>query len=284
MTLNAPAFWNKKNSVWKTLLTPASCLYNLAYSIKSANAEPYNSQIPVICVGNVTVGGSGKTPVVQSLIQLVKDNHIATSPFILSRGYGGTKDLHQVLEDDTFLDVGDEPVLLLKSAPVFISSNRAAGAKMIVQQGADLIIMDDGFQNFTLKKDLSLLVVDGTAGFGNQALLPAGPLREPLEKAFERTNAIIIMNDDTYGVRDLIPANTPVFEAHIEPKFSGDKNIPYIGFCGIGQPGKFQKTLEDLKLDIQDFMSFGDHHAYNEHDVQALIKKAEKNQWAPYHN
>ncbi len=275
MTLRTPAFWQEKNSIWKTFLTPLSCLYRATCFVNRQKTETYTSRLPVLCIGNVTVGGSGKTPVVQNLLQIITQQRLANKPCILSRGYGGTKDVHLVSRDDTCMDVGDEPLLLSRTAPVVVAGNRAEGAGLIEEHGFDMIIMDDGFQNFTLAKTLSFLVVDGTAGFGNNALLPAGPLREPLDAALSRTQAAIIINDDTYNVRTYLPPDMPIFEADIEPHFSGEKNRPYIAFCGIGQPDKFKITLSDLELDIKDFIPFPDHHAFTQQDVQSLIKSAQ---------
>ena len=278
MKLKAPAFWYEKQHLFSNLLTPLSFLYEWGQKKHSRNQETFRASIPIICVGNLTVGGSGKTPCVQSLLELIKDCQIAKNPCILSRGYGGTKNNHFVSEEDTYHDVGDEPFLLSGIAPVMVAQNRAEGAKLIAEKGHDMIIMDDGYQNQQLYKDLSFLVVDGKVGFGNQKLLPAGPMRETLESGLERASALIIINEDSYGIRSLLPSSLPVFEAVIEPD---RKNIRteerYIGFCGIAHPQKFQRTIEAMSIDLVELIDYPDHYNYSRQDITTLLNKA-KNQ------
>ncbi len=274
MKLKSPHFWYKPSTWQANILQPLAYLYDTGRNLLASKTTPYHASIPVLCIGNITIGGSGKTPTVQSLIPLLIDAKICRNPCILSRGYGGSKDLHVVTNNDTYKDVGDEPLLLLETAPVVIAKNRAEGAKLIESMGYDLIIMDDGFQNHTLHKNLQFLVLDGKMGFGNQRLLPAGPLREPLQSGLDRADAVILINQDTYGAQSLLGGRLPIFKAAVEPMSDIDTSQDYIGFCGISHPEKFRKTLHDLKLNLKNFIDYPDHYPFTDEDVRFLIKQA----------
>lgn len=272
--MKTPPFWYKNtHSIQSALLWPISQLYRFGHSLHQARAPaPYRAACPVICVGNLTAGGSGKTPSVLALIDLIKAHDLAKNPHILTRGYGGSEKGPLLLDSarhDAW-QVGEEPLLLARKAPVIVSSDRAAGARLAVQNGADLIIMDDGLQNPGLIKDLSLVVIDGTSGFGNKQLIPAGPLREPLEAGFARADAFIIIGEDRCNLHALLPADKPVFSAQIKAQSLPDTGRPYVGFAGLGRPEKFKKTLEDCGLTLSHFESFADHHFYDSGDVQKL--------------
>lgn len=279
-TVDAP----KQHSLATNLLSPLSKLYQIAHRIKLSCTKTTHSPLPVICMGNVTVGGSGKTPACIAIQKLIKKNTLFSNPYFLTRGYGGSDPgPRRITDHDTVQKVGDEPLLLATFSNTIVSLNRPLGAKKAYDLGADLIIMDDGLQNKSLHKNISFMVLDGTLGLGNQKTLPAGPLREPLSMALKRSDAIIIIGEDTYGLKSTIMtssnANIPIFEAKIIPDktTSIPMNKPYIAFAGLGTPDKFFKTLRSNGLAVIETKSFADHYLYRENDITPLIKLAEKN-------
>ncbi|MCB9964413.1 MAG: tetraacyldisaccharide 4'-kinase [Rhodospirillales bacterium] len=273
--IKTPAFWYRPPGVLSTLLTPLSIVYDRERTRRlHRTAPPYRSSLPVICVGNLTAGGSGKTPVVLSLIPLLKDAGLSKNPCILSRGYGGQSDLHLVAAGDRAADVGDEALLLSRKAPVIVAKDRAKGAKMAENMGFDLIVMDDGFQNPTLYKTLSFLVVDGNKGFGNNRLIPSGPLREPVTEGLRRADAVIFTGGQTYIDSDLEKSGLPLFLTTLKTDFIPKKNVPYVAFCGLGRPDKFMNTLNDLGVVVKNFFPFSDHHTYTKNEVKNIIEKA----------
>lgn len=274
MPLETPAFWYRKDSAATAMLTPLSAIYLAGHRLRQKLARPYRSSLPVLCVGNIVAGGSGKTPAVLALLDVIRNGGMAKDPCILTRGYGGK--LKGPTQTDpqihNFRDVGDEALLLARQAPVLVSADRAAGARAAELQGADLILMDDGFQNPGLVKTCSFLVVDSMSEFGNGCLLPAGPLREPLSEALARANGCILVGDGPVP-KEL--ADTPVFRAHItahikDSCFSGD----FFAFAGLGRPEKFKKTLEDSGVHVTGWKSFADHHPYTEKDMRTLTALA----------
>jgi len=264
--MRTPSFWYKDKdaapSAVELALTPLSCLYLLGHKIHQARFKAEKADVPVICVGNINAGGSGKTPSAVALMKLLKKLGLFEKPFFLTRGYGG-----------------DEAILLNRVAPTIIASDRIKGAKEAMGMQADAIIMDDGFQNGALQKDLSFVVVDGAMGFGNGRLLPAGPLREPLEAGFARADAFIVLNEDLSGAIDTLPRDKPVFKATLKPE--ADQGIdmaqPYLAFAGIGYPEKFFMFLRnEMGLNIVQTKSFADHHPYDVNEMRALVSDAEK--------
>lgn len=217
------------------------------------------------------MGGSGKTPTVQALLRIVKENDLATNPIVLTRGYGGNISEPTVVDrsQHTVSDVGDEALLLAEHGTVIVSPDRKAGAMKAKEIGADLIIMDDGFQNNTLHKDLSFLVVDAVTPFGNGSTFPSGPLREPIEKALKRTDGVISINGE-------VALGTTTFNASIKPKTDNiDRQKNYVAFAGLGRPEKFLNTLETLGVNITSWHEFADHHPYTNEELDALIKEAD---------
>ena len=290
MPLKTPKFWYTKPadtlkqgsaaSAFASILRPVSTLYQLGHKTKLRLTKSSQAPLPVICVGNVTAGGSGKTPTCIALNSLIRKYALFSDPYFLTRGYGGSDPgPRRIVDHDTVQKVGDEPLLLANHSNTILSVNRLWGAKKAHDLGADLIIMDDGLQNLSLHKDISFLVLDGALGLGNQQTLPAGPLREPLSEAVKRSDAIIIIGEDTYGLRSMILEDKPVFEAHIAPDKENDPvptNKPYIAFAGIAAPQKFFETLRNNGLAVIDTKAFPDHHPYNKNDIQSLLDYAEK--------
>ena len=276
--MQAPKFWEKNKSIWITLLKPASVIY-AALTKRRVRKKGYKSSLPVICVGNIFVGGVGKTPVCLALGELLHQHEY--NFYYLNNGYKAEK--QGVVVDKrihTALDVGDEALLLNEKAPTVVSSNRAKGAKLAEKQEAKAIIMDDGFQNPTLQKDFSFVVVDGKKGFGNDQVLPAGPLREPVLEGLKRANAIILVGEDTWGVRFYLQRNNvdlPVLTGHFqldETVVSLFKGKPVFAFAGLGNPKKFYQSLITAGIDVRGTEDFPDHYHYTRFDIEDLRKKA----------
>ena len=214
--MRAPGFW-QKDGLLPRLLAPASLCFAAGGWLRRRLASPQHVEAQVICVGNLVAGGAGKTPVAVAIGERLLARG-ATVHF-LSRGYGGRERGPLRVEPDRHgaADVGDEPLLLARTAPTWIARDRAAGAAAAVTAGAGVIVMDDGFQNHTLRKDLSLLVVDGGYGFGNKRVMPAGPLREPLASGLGRADAVVLIGTDQCGVEAMLPPSLPLLRAVLAP-------------------------------------------------------------------
>jgi len=239
---------------------------------------PYIASVPVVCVGNITMGGAGKTPVAIALAEYFTARGYAVH--FLSRGYGRqTKGMLRV--DNRYhhaTDVGDEPLLLSQYAPVWVCTDRVMAAKAAIADGATLLLMDDGLQNFSLHKDLSFLVIDGHYGLGNQCLFPAGPLREPLPKAAKRVNAAILINEDHTHITSLLTPYLSVLRCAIVQNISKplyDKKL--VAFAGIGYPDKFFTMLTSAGLNLIETVAFPDHYPYTTEDINTLFAKASAN-------
>ncbi len=271
--MRPPDFWSSRR-VLSTLLVPAGWAYALATRRRLARPG-WRAPVPVICVGNIGVGGAGKTPVALALARMLAAE--GRAPHFLTRGYRG-REAGPLRVDPARHDVaavGDEPLLLARVAPTWVSRDRAAGARAAAGAGAGCIIMDDGFQNPDPAKDLSLVVVDGGYGFANRRMIPAGPLREPIAAGMARADAIVLVGDDTTGAARHF-AGKPVFRARIVPdeaasRIAGKK---VVAFCGIGRPEKFFATVRGLGATIVEEMPFPDHHAFSDADVMLAVEIA----------
>jgi len=276
--MKTPKFWNSNNIIsW--LLLPFSLCYYYGFCVRKYLAKPEKLSVPIICIGNLTAGGAGKTPVALAIGEMLREKGI--NGFYISRGYGGSQK-EPLLVDVKIHDaklVGDEPLLLAQVLPTIVGNNRAKTAKFAEQNGAEIIIMDDGFQNPTIHKDLSIIVVDRRLSFGNEKLLPAGPLREPVRAGLKRADAIVLVNPATFMPTHL-PRNVPVFIARTEAKKSmltlDGKKI--IAFCGIANPNKFYTMLANCGAEIFAEKSFADHHNYTNSDIENLREIARKEQ------
>lgn len=277
MKLSPPEFWNHKSGreaapVLRTLLTPLSWIYAAATARRISTTTPMDPGIPVICVGNASVGGTGKTPVTAHILSMLLANKIRA--YGLSRGYGG-KEVGPVLvnKNHTASDVGDEPLLLSRYAPVWVAAGRDDGARAAAAKGAQALVMDDGHQNPLLQKTLSLLVVDAQIGFGNGRVVPAGPLREPAKTALSRTDAIVLMKP--YKAfepdADLLSqfGDLPVLPAYLAPTAPMPKGKLF-AFAGIGRPNKFFDALRRGGADLADAIGYPDHHKYSDEDLECL--------------
>ena len=243
-------------------------------------ASRHHSPLPVLCLGNFTMGGAGKTPAAIYVANHLKA--IGEHPAFLSRGYGGRKTGPHLVdpEIDTADMVGDEPLLLARHAPTYIARNRIEAAKMIEQSDATIIIMDDGFQNSSLHKDLSLVVIDGGVGIGNGMTVPSGPLRAPFDDQLTFCDAMIVIsndareNDDIRALRKTFTG--PVMFAQTVPDedVSWLKTARIIAFAGIGRPEKFFQTVRSCTPNLIDCVAFPDHHDFTESDARDLLARA----------
>jgi tetraacyldisaccharide 4'-kinase len=273
--MRAPEFW-AHDTLPARLLRPLGEAYGLAGRLRRRLARPARAAVPVICVGNLVAGGAGKTPVALALAaQLIARGR---RPHLLARGYGGR--LPGPLRVDPARHdaaaVGDEALLLADAAPTWCARDRVAGAKAGVAAGADLLIMDDGLQSPWLHHDLALLVVDGTFGFGNRRLLPAGPLREPLAAGFARATAIVQLGDDEVGLDSLLPTRLTRLHARLRigPHAPDLQDRRVVAFAGIGRPEKFFRSLAKAGALLLARHAFADHHRYRRREVQALLAEA----------
>lgn len=286
MKFSTPRWWYVRRDaprrVTRMALTPLSWIWAAVTARRIARTVPVDAGLPVICVGNLTVGGTGKTPVVRELLRLLTGQGVATHG--LSRGYGGrlTGPLRVDPVIHTAADVGDEPLMLARDFPMWISPDRPAGAVAARAGGARVLVMDDGHQNPSLKKALSLVVVDGETRkgewpFGDGAVFPAGPMREPLAVGLARADAVIMLLPADMAAPDpelmALFAGGPVFVARLEP--SGlPPSGPQVGFAGIGKPWKVERSLEAAGCDLKDFVRFPDHHPYGAADLAMLEEVA----------
>jgi tetraacyldisaccharide 4'-kinase len=274
-----PNFWWRPRAWPSLVLAPLAAIYGAAAASRLRRSGE-DIGIPVICVGNYTLGGAGKTPAVIALVALLRaEGHC---PFVLSRGYGGTL-AGPVLVDvakHTAAEVGDEPLLLAGIAPVVVSADRVAGARLAVGRGAGVIVMDDGFQNPSLAKQLSLIAVDAARGTGNSAVFPAGPLRAPLAVQIDRTDALVVIGDGSAADR-IASAVSSLGKLVLRARLVADeadvgllKGKRVLAFAGIGDPEKFFGTLRCCGVQVVTAKGFADHHAYRENELAMLRAEA----------
>jgi tetraacyldisaccharide 4'-kinase len=278
MRVRTPEFWYDTQSTEAkakaATLSSLSTLYAIGHILHQKLARPQSAGIPVICIGNLTAGGSGKTPAALAIMPLVQPQF--KNPCFLSRGYGGTL-TGPVCVDPALhsaADVGDEALLLAVAAPTIISADRLAGARFAKDRGHDIVVMDDGLQNPKLKKDISIVVIDGAMGFGNGLLLPAGPLRTPISKGMALADIVLLIGNDTSNALAYAPKGKSILNATAVPLPPKDPAPLYYAFCGIAHPDKFRHSLEEAGLKIAGFQSFPDHYPYAQNDLNNLSNKA----------
>jgi tetraacyldisaccharide 4'-kinase len=274
--MRAPEFWTRQSTSAKAfaaLLAPLGALYAMSIRLRQATARPFRPKARILCVGNLTAGGSGKTPVAIALGRVLRAG--GKKIVFLSRGYGGRLrgPVRVDLVRHSCADVGDEALLLAAQGAVIVARDRAAGARLADSLGADVIVMDDGFQNFQIAKDLSLVVIDAAAGFGNGRLIPAGPLREPVAQGLARADAVVLMGGD---LPKLPRFAGPMLRAHILPTapdvLSGK---PVFAFAGIGRPEKFFQMLRAMGAQIVAAQGFPDHHRFTHFELVTMKTAAD---------
>lgn len=278
--IRAPRFWlQPKPSALARMLQPIGALYGRA-TLSRMNRPGHLADVPVICIGNPVVGGAGKTPTAIAIAEILVG--LGRRPAFLTRGYGGSLAGPVAVDPTrhTAEEIGDEPLLLAAHAPAIVARDRAAGADFAWAGGADVVVMDDGFQNPALAKDLALLVVDGGAGDGNGLVFPAGPLRAPLGRQIERAHGIVVIGPGEAGTaiaRAATAQGLPVHRAEVVPvaqsaaRFSGRRVLAY---AGIGRPEKFVKSLAEAGAEVVKLHAFPDHHPISDTQARALIEEA----------
>jgi len=274
--MRAPEFWLRE--CWQArLLAPASWLLGQAAMLRGRLVAPAAPPVPVLCIGNLTAGGAGKTPVAIAAARVLLA--AGRRPFFLSRGHGGA--LAGPLRVDparhAAADTGDEPLLLARVAPAIVARDRVAGARLAAAEGADCIVMDDGLQNPALAKTLRLVVVDGETGFGNERTMPGGPLRAPLAHGLSLADGFALVGADRLDLAARLAAHAPVLRATLEPSAEDAARLRgrrLLAFAGIGRPGKFFATLEACGAGLVAREGFADHHPYREAEVAALRARA----------
>ncbi|MBU2992181.1 tetraacyldisaccharide 4'-kinase [Octadecabacter sp. 1_MG-2023] len=273
--MKPPLFWYQDRSLLAVLLSPLGALYGAATSRRVNKAPSLCADIPVICIGNINAGGTGKTPTTIALASRLVE--MGQTPHIVSRGYGGSLggpvqvDPKAHSADQT----GDEPLMLSEFAPTWVSKDRAEGVKAAQTAGATVILLDDGFQNPTVHKDLQIVVVDAVKRFGNGRVMPAGPLREPAHIGLKRADLLLAIGPDhaRAGFTPDLPEGCARLDGHLEPLPTGMPwgNLRVLAFAGIGHPEKFFATLKGLGADVVRGEALDDHQPYTD----AILKRLE---------
>ena len=273
--MREPAFWHQRGSLLSRLLLPFGAIYGELTAARMRK-RGFAPGVPVICVGNYHVGGAGKTPTTLALVALLRD--LGETPVVLSRGYGGRLKgpVSVDLARHGAADVGDEPLMMARDVPVVIARDRVEGAALARSRNASVVVMDDGFQNPTLVKDVSLIVIDGDRGLGNGRIFPAGPLRAPLIGQIAMTDVLVVIGDGNAadGVAARVAAQSkPVLRARLLPdaaSVAALRGKKVLAFCGIGDPQRFFRTLRAAGVDVAAEKIFADHHVFTEPQIAAL--------------
>jgi tetraacyldisaccharide 4'-kinase len=267
-------------------LMPLGAVYG-AVAGNRLQREGVNAGIPVICVGNYHVGGAGKTPTVLALTHMLRD--LGEMPVVLSRGYGGQLRGPVLVDPDRHVaaEVGDEPLMLARVVPVVVARDRIDGLALARSRGATVIVMDDGFQNPAITKDVSLIVIDAHRGLGNGCVFPAGPLRAPLSPQLARTDALIVVGDGIAAKTVAVPLaaqNKPILSARLKADPASVASLcgkRVLAFAGIGDPGRFFRTLRESGVEVVVERAFADHHAFSKHQIETLLAEAKRDALTP---
>jgi len=279
--MREPAFWWRKPGMAAHLLTPLAALYGTV-AARRMRRSGESAQVPVVCIGNPTVGGAGKTPTALAVARALRD--VGAKPVFLTRGYGGRL-AGPVLVAPTHgaADVGDEPLMLARVAPTVVARDRVAGAAAAIEAGADAIVMDDGFQNPSLHKDLSILVLDGRRGIGNGRVIPAGPLRAPLAAQLPRAQALLVIGETSPSARAVIEVARHSVSLALTGRLVPDAaavaalaGARVLAFAGIADTDKFFATLREAGIAVAATRRFADHHRFSAAEAAALIAEAEQ--------
>ena len=286
MTISTPRWWylrgRRAGTLLRLVLQPAAQIWAAATARRIATGRNFDPGVPVICVGNLTLGGAGKTPVAAEVLRLLTDRGIGAHA--LSRGHGGR--LAGPLRVDAAVhssgEVGDEPLMLAKDVPAWIARDRAAGAAAAAADGAEVIVMDDGHQNASVKKALSLVVIDGETRdgewpFGDGSVFPAGPMREPLMPGLARADAVVVLLPADLEAPDpeliALFGSKPVLIARLEPTQAPPAG-PQLGFAGVGKPWKVERALKAAGCDLVEFVPLPDHAPLDEDLLRRLADRA----------
>lgn len=282
--MRPPQFWNNSRhapGLWSSLLRPLSWVWRWKTARRWGRGAHHKLSVPVICIGNINIGGTGKTPTVIAVVAQLQA--MGKTPHILTRGYGGklTGPVAVTPPGHSADDVGDEPILLSAFAPTWVARDRIEGARAAIAAGADVLVMDDGMQNPDLFKDMTILVVDAIVGFGNGLVAPAGPLRQPVDEGLTRSDLVLVLGAPE--ARATFAQTWPEVKQHVltggsvKPLETGmDWNgLKALAFAGIGRPEKFYQTLRSLGADIVQTRSFDDHQVLSD----TLFKRLEAEAW-----
>jgi len=277
--LKAPKFWYlKKDTFLSRIYYPFSLLFRLGTKIRNLTSHASSSNLPIICIGNIVIGGAGKTPVSLKIGKiLIKAGY---KPHFISKGYAG------VIKNNTFIEswhsaksVGDEALLLSNIAPTWIGLDRNKSIQLAEKNGGNCIIMDDGFQNPTIDKDFSIIVINASQEFGNKRVIPSGPLRESIKGGLLRTNLVIVIGEVTDFLKEVIPSHIPIISARFninnENKIFKGQRIT--AFAGIAYPEKFFQSLKEQGAKVIKEVTYPDHHIFDENDLLSLAEIANKN-------
>lgn len=278
--MKAPAHWSDDPArpSWRTRLFGAlTPFWQLGAAFRAWHARPHIAAVPVLCIGNLTAGGAGKSPMVRALRARLAERGV--NAHVLSRGYGGKIRGPHLVDptEDSAADVGDEPMMLAAEGLVWVAHDRAAGADAAAQAGADLVLMDDGFQNPHLHQDAGIVMVDAEQGLGNGRIIPAGPLREDAARGLARADLVVLVGSEPARFAALqqwpMLADAKPLVAEILPQQTGlpMDGVPVVAFAGIGRPEKFFQTLRNLGADLRATHAFGDHEPYAPAIVRRMI-------------
>jgi tetraacyldisaccharide 4'-kinase len=278
--MRAPRFWYRPPGLAAALLSPLGALYAAATARRLARGPRERVGVPVICVGNVNAGGTGKTPAVIALAERLRDRGVA--PHVVSRGHGGSLEGPVRVDErrHNASEVGDEALLLAAFAPTWVARDRLAGARAAVAAGAEAILLDDGFQNPALAQDLSLVVVDAEWGFGNGRVVPAGPLREPVATGLARADFLLTVGSDAaqarFSERYADEIDRPRLQGRLEPLPTGLplRGMPVLAFAGIGHPEKFFATLREMGADLRATHALSDHQPLPDALMTRMLREA----------
>jgi tetraacyldisaccharide 4'-kinase len=277
--MRAPAFWWRRPGLASALLAPLGAIYGAVAGAR-LKQRGTSAGVPVICVGDPTLGGAGKTPTAIALAKLL--SAAGERPCFITRGYGGRE--RGPLRIDPAVHgadaVGDEALLLARVAPTVVAADRVAGAQFAAQAKPTVLVLDDGFQNPALEKDFSLLVIDAASGIGNGCVFPAGPLRAPLAAQLEKAHALVCIGKGAAG--DSVAARAakkgiPAFAAKIVPDRVAAQRLAgqrVLAFAGIGRPEKFFRTLAEIGAEVVEGRAFPDHHSYSPREAKKLLAAA----------
>ena len=280
MRRTAPDFWWRSEPTAAALaLWPVARIWGAVAAWRMAKPPGYRAPVAVVCVGNFVVGGAGKTPTAIALARMARGRGLR--PGLLASGYGGAATAPILVDPavHTADAVGDEALLLAAVAPTVVSRDRVAGARRLVAEDVEIIIMDDGFQNPSLVHDLSLVAVDAAAGIGNGLTIPSGPLRAPLKPQIRRADALLVIGEGEAAdplIRAAARAGTAILRARIRPtRVKEWRKDPILAFAGIGHPEKFFATLAEAHAPVARTLSFPDHYNYGEVDAVKLLEIAD---------